>query len=109
MFCFLCMLAACVIYPLGWDNTKVKQICGLNAEKYKRGDCEIRWAYILAMIGIFDALFLCILGYILGSKQVKLLPEAAMRSKRKFIKKIVHGILCHKLSCIFKLQMQSPL
>ena len=44
---------------------------------YFVGDCGIRWAFILAIIGIFDAFILAILAFVLCTRQAKLLPEYA--------------------------------
>ena len=41
------------------------------------GECGIRWAFILAIIGIFDAFILAILAFVLCTRQAKLLPEYA--------------------------------
>lgn len=65
----------CVIYPNGWDNDDVKKVCGLEADKYDIGVCGVRWAYILAIILIFDAAILAILAFVLAAKQARLLPE----------------------------------
>lgn len=65
----------CVIYPNGWDSSIVKRVCGLQADKYDIGVCGMRWAYILAIILIFDAAILAALAFVLAAKQAKLLPE----------------------------------
>lgn len=41
------------------------------------GECGIRWAFILAIVGIFDAFILAILALVLSTRQAKLLPEYA--------------------------------
>ncbi|GAB1606627.1 LHFPL tetraspan subfamily member 3 protein [Argonauta hians] len=69
------MFLGCVIYPNGWDNNTVRRICGSEASKYNPGQCTIRWAYILAIILIFDAIILAILAFVLAAKQAKVLPE----------------------------------
>ncbi|CAG5116144.1 unnamed protein product [Candidula unifasciata] len=66
------LIVACIIYPSGWDHEHVKAICGPGAGQYKLGDCGIRWAYILAILGIFDAAFLAILAFFLASKRAKI-------------------------------------
>uniref|UniRef100_A0A914WT22 Uncharacterized protein n=1 Tax=Plectus sambesii TaxID=2011161 RepID=A0A914WT22_9BILA len=78
LFSFICMLTGCVVYPAGWDHEKVRAVCGSEADRYRMGSCELRWSYILALIGVFDVFFLCLLGFILACKQpsrVKTLPE----------------------------------
>jgi len=73
---FLCILTGCIVFPAGWDHPQVMAVCGHTTSKYNRGSCELRWTYILALIGIFDAFFLSILAFILGTKQVKMLPSS---------------------------------
>lgn len=69
------MFLGCVIFPAGWNNQEIKRICGPESTKYKLGDCEMRWAYILAIIGIFDCLFLAVLAFVLACTQPKSLKK----------------------------------
>ena len=69
------MFCGCVIYPAGWNNDKVQEICGSTTDKYDLGDCGLRWGYILAIVGIFDAFILSILAFVLSTRQAKLIPE----------------------------------
>jgi len=71
----MCMFLGCVIFPAGWDNSTIKGICGAESGQYHLGDCEMRWAYILAIIGIFDCLFLAILAFVLACTQPKSLKK----------------------------------
>ena len=64
----MCMILGCVIYPNNWDNRRITDICETSTSYYP-GKCEIRWAYILAIIGIFDILFLAILALVLSRRQ----------------------------------------
>jgi len=61
------MFLGCVIFPAGWDHMYVRRICGDNVGRHAIGQCEMRWAYILAIIGIFDILILAILAFVLAS------------------------------------------
>lgn len=81
----LFMFLGCVIYPNGWDSSEVQTVCGLSAGKYKIGKCGIRWAFILAIILIFDAAILAILAFVLAAKQARLLPEI-YKSEKAFKK-----------------------
>lgn len=63
------MFLGCVIFPHGWDHFYVKRICGDSTGRYHIGNCEMRWAYILAIIGIFDILILTVLAFVLGCRQ----------------------------------------
>ncbi|XP_002740275.1 LHFPL tetraspan subfamily member 5 protein-like [Saccoglossus kowalevskii] len=71
----LLLLVCILLYPAGWDdsNTEVHRLC--SSDVYDIGKCQIRWAYILAIIGVFDAAILGTLAFILASRQDKLLPE----------------------------------
>lgn len=66
------MFLACVIYPNGWGSSEVLEICGTTASEYRLGECSIRWAYILAMLGIFDAAALALLAFFLAAKRAKI-------------------------------------
>ena len=63
------MFLACVIFPSGWDHKEVQRLCGDTAGQYKLGYCGFRWAYIIAILGIFDAGLLAILAFVLASKR----------------------------------------
>ena len=67
----LCMFLGCVIFPAGWNDDKIQRLCGNDSGYFNVGQCGIRWAYILAIIGIFDALVLAILAFVLASRQAK--------------------------------------
>jgi len=71
LVCAIFMFLACVIFPAGWDHPIVQRICPGSGE-YELGDCGIRWAYILAILGIFDALILAVLAFFLASKRAKI-------------------------------------
>ncbi|XP_058046475.1 LHFPL tetraspan subfamily member 3 protein [Ahaetulla prasina] len=70
-----CLILGCMIYPDGWDAKEVKRMCGEKTDKYTLGACSIRWAYILAIIGILDAMILSFLAFVLGNRQDSLLAE----------------------------------
>jgi len=71
----LTMLIGCLLFPAGWDAIPIKEVCGSEADDYNPGQCGIRWAYILAMIGVVDCLVLSVLAFVLGTRYVKLLPD----------------------------------
>nr|XP_018902289.1 PREDICTED: lipoma HMGIC fusion partner-like 3 protein [Bemisia tabaci]XP_018902290.1 PREDICTED: lipoma HMGIC fusion partner-like 3 protein [Bemisia tabaci] len=71
----VCLVSSVSVYPFGWDSPHIKRTCGPQAGRFERGDCEIRWAYLLAIIGCLDAVILAVLAFILASKHVKLQPE----------------------------------
>ena len=93
----LCMFLGCIIYPVGWNNVSVQGVCGAGAAVFQIGQCGIRWAYILAIIGIFDIFVLAILAFVLASRQAKW-PQAAPIYKCKYcmvvdglVKLLTHG------------------
>uniref|UniRef100_A0A7M4FIY4 LHFPL tetraspan subfamily member 4 n=1 Tax=Crocodylus porosus TaxID=8502 RepID=A0A7M4FIY4_CROPO len=64
-----------MIFPDGWDAETIRDMCGEKTGKYALGDCSVRWAYILAIIGILNALILSFLAFVLGNRQNDLLHE----------------------------------
>jgi hypothetical protein len=62
------MILGCVIYPYNWDDPQIVDICE-TSKSYYSGKCRIKWAYILAIISIFDILFLAILALVLSRRQ----------------------------------------
>lgn len=71
----LCLVLGCMIFPDGWDAETIRDMCGTKTGKYSLGDCSVRWAYILAIIGILNALILSFLAFVLGNRQTDLLQE----------------------------------
>jgi len=63
------MFLGCVIFPAGWHHMYVRRICGDDSGDYDIGDCEMRWAYILAIIGFFVILMLAIMAFCLACNQ----------------------------------------
>ncbi|KAL1020760.1 hypothetical protein UPYG_G00004290 [Umbra pygmaea] len=69
LLCAVCLVFGCIIFPDGWDAEAVLELCGEETGKYTLGHCSVRWAYILAIIGILDALILSFLAFVLGNRQ----------------------------------------
>jgi hypothetical protein len=38
------LTSACVIYPLGWSDSRIKDVC--YSDKFKAGICEIKWTLV---------------------------------------------------------------
>nr|XP_043873386.1 LHFPL tetraspan subfamily member 3 protein-like [Solea senegalensis] len=76
-----CLILGCMIYPDGWDSDEVKRMCGEQTDKYTLGACSVRWAYILAIMGIMDALILSFLAFVLGNRQDSLMSEELLGEK----------------------------
>lgn len=72
-----------MIYPDGWDSDEVKRMCGEQTDKYTLGACSMRWAYILAIMGIMDALILSFLAFVLGNRQDGLMSEELLGDSKK--------------------------
>ena len=58
------LLVTLLVYPASWSHQDVRTVCGQQAGLYSLGDCEVRWAFILAIIATFD-------GFILGEWRVR--------------------------------------
>ncbi|KAF2360433.1 Lipoma HMGIC fusion partner-like protein [Trinorchestia longiramus] len=43
--------AAVCVYPMGFNSSEARHLCGPTARQYNVGECSIRWAYVLAIIG----------------------------------------------------------
>ncbi|KAL3212731.1 hypothetical protein MRX96_007787 [Rhipicephalus microplus] len=69
------MVIGVLTFPAGWDVSVVRDVCGPEAGDYDPGQCGIRWAYILAVIGVADCVVLAALAFVLGTRYVKLLPD----------------------------------
>ena len=40
-----------LVFPAGFDEFEVREICSQSADSYKLGQCRIGWAYILTIGG----------------------------------------------------------
>lgn len=45
------MAVGCLLYPLGWNNAQVVQVCTVLARRYSGGSCTIGWAYWATVCG----------------------------------------------------------
>ncbi|CAF0823696.1 unnamed protein product [Adineta steineri] len=71
IICSICLLIALIVYPAGFDHDTIRNVCGSDANDYYLDTCQIRWAYILAIIAFFNVSILAMLGLFLGFKQPK--------------------------------------
>jgi hypothetical protein len=69
IICSICLLIALIVYPAGFDHDTVRRVCGSDVREFYLDTCQIRWAYILAIIGFGNVTILAILGFFLGIKQ----------------------------------------
>lgn len=58
-------------------------MCGEQTDKYALGACSMRWAYILAIMGILDALILSFLAFVLGNRQDSLMSEELLGDSKR--------------------------
>ncbi|KAM8914816.1 LHFPL tetraspan subfamily member 3 protein isoform 1-T1 [Spinachia spinachia] len=75
LLCAVCLVIGCMIFPNGWDSEVIRDVCGDDTGSYALGSCSLRWAYILAIIGILEALILSFLAFVLGNRQSDFLRE----------------------------------
>ncbi|KPP79985.1 hypothetical protein Z043_100397 [Scleropages formosus] len=80
----VCLVLGCMIFPNGWDAEVVLDMCGEETGKYTLGNCSVRWAYILAIIGILDALILSFLAFVLGNRQNDFLQDEIKADNKDF-------------------------
>ncbi|XP_064155448.1 LHFPL tetraspan subfamily member 4 protein-like isoform X1 [Anguilla rostrata] len=84
LLCAVCLVLGCMIFPDGWDSEVVRDMCGEETGKYTLGNCSVRWAYILAIIGILDALILSFLAFVLGNRQNDFLLDEVKADNKDF-------------------------
>uniref|UniRef100_A0A8C4RIH2 LHFPL tetraspan subfamily member 3 n=1 Tax=Erpetoichthys calabaricus TaxID=27687 RepID=A0A8C4RIH2_ERPCA len=89
-----CLVLGCLIFPDGWDSDEVKRMCGDRTDKYSLGACSMRWAYILAIMGILDALILSSLAFVLGNRQDGLFSEDLLAESKGASQQTLSHSLC---------------
>jgi LHFPL tetraspan subfamily member protein len=89
------------VFPAGWDTAEVRLTCGASAGRYMVGDCSVRWALVLAVIGCLDGIILASLAFILATRHVRLRPDPGpgMPFKGRH-SKLFADILVHVLNSI---------
>ncbi|CAB1455918.1 unnamed protein product [Pleuronectes platessa] len=80
----VCLVLGCVIFPDGWDAEVIRDMCGERTGKYSLGDCSVRWAYMLAIMGILDALILSFLAFVLGNRQTDFYMDDLQTDNKDF-------------------------
>ncbi|KAM9326675.1 LHFPL tetraspan subfamily member 3 protein-like [Gastrophryne carolinensis] len=80
-----CQTLGCILFPDGWDSSAVRPLCGYRSDRYELGTCSVNWAYILAILGIFDCLILSVLAFTLGKRHDALNPSDAKIAKKGYI------------------------
>ncbi|XP_019910901.1 LHFPL tetraspan subfamily member 3 protein isoform X1 [Esox lucius] len=83
LLCAVCLILGCMIFPDGWDAEVVLDMCGEKTGKYTLGNCSVRWAYMLAIVGIMDALILSFLAFVLGNRQNDFQLEVQLKAEQK--------------------------
>ncbi|CAB1459029.1 unnamed protein product [Pleuronectes platessa] len=87
----VCLVLGCVIFPNGWDAEVIRDMCGEDTGRYTLGNCSVRWAYILAIVGILDALVLSFLAFVLGNRQSEFVQEELKADSRDSHSQVVTG------------------
>ncbi|XP_023715865.1 LHFPL tetraspan subfamily member 3 protein [Cryptotermes secundus] len=87
----VCLVVGVVTYPAGWDSSDVKRTCGTSAGRYELGECGLRWACLLAVIGCLDAIILAALAFILATRHVRLQAEPGYTANGSLYKGEVNG------------------
>ncbi|XP_068172512.1 LHFPL tetraspan subfamily member 4 protein isoform X2 [Antennarius striatus] len=90
LLCAVCLVLGCGIFPNGWDAEVVRDMCGEDTGRYALGGCSVRWAYILAIIGILNALILAFLAFVLGNRQSDFLQEEVKADNKDFAASRLH-------------------
>uniref|UniRef100_G3TWY8 LHFPL tetraspan subfamily member 4 n=1 Tax=Loxodonta africana TaxID=9785 RepID=G3TWY8_LOXAF len=90
--CLLCHLRG--MFPQGWEELSWRSSCAATTHlSVDLGDCSVRWAYILAIIGILNALILSFLAFVLGNRQTDLLQEELKQENKDFVSTTVSSVL----------------
>ena len=63
-------MVAVVVFPMGFSAPEVREVCGPNARSYSLGECGVRWAFLLAIIAVVDAVVLSALAFVLGTRSI---------------------------------------
>jgi hypothetical protein len=69
IICTICLFIALIIYPSGFDNDTIRLVCGSNVNDYYIDTCQVRWAYILAIIAFLNIFILAIFAFLLAVNQ----------------------------------------
>lgn len=69
IICAIFLFIAIIIYPSGFDNDIIRSVCGSNVNDYYIDTCQVRWAYILAIIAFINILILAIFAFLLAIRQ----------------------------------------
>jgi hypothetical protein len=79
------MFLGVVTYPAVWGSPRVREVCE-SSRNFITGNCEVKLAYVLAILGIFDILVLSALAFVLGRVQVSnYKPSRAQGSFRQIM------------------------
>ena len=69
--CSISLLIALIVYPSGFDNDTIREVCGPDVKDFYLDTCQIRWGYILAIIAFGNVTILAIMGLFLGLNQAR--------------------------------------
>lgn len=80
-FLVICLFIGISVFPIGWDVSSIRAVCGKSSGQLKLGTCSIRWAYIVACILSFCQFFLTVFAFLLAGRQAKYLLERACEKR----------------------------
>jgi hypothetical protein len=69
------------IYPIGWDNSAIRSVCGAESDQFKIGTCSLRWSFYIAIIALLQIFFLTVLAFLLAARQAKFLLMHASENR----------------------------
>ena len=69
------LLGGILLFSSGFEDAEVRKVCGPTARMFNVGECGLRWAFILAILGVLDAIVLSALAFVLATRHVKLQPQ----------------------------------
>jgi len=69
------LLGGILVFSAGFEDPEIRKVCGPTARMFNVGECGLRWAYILAILGVLDAIVLSALAFVLATRHVKLQPH----------------------------------
>ncbi len=87
IICAICLFIALIIYPSGFDNSTIRSVCGSNVNDYYIDTCQVRWAYILAIIAFFNILILALFAFLLAIKQPNIESRQEVMKSRDVVSK----------------------
>lgn len=61
------LIVVCILYPLGWDNENIQDLChkgNSKAKKFSIGNCSIGISYYFALGGMAASFFCALFSFV---------------------------------------------